>query len=225
MITFKDLINKAFLDVLSSANISPRTIAECFFITVLLAAYLFFLYQLVTRKSFYDKAFNMSIPILAVIVCAIVLTIQYNIVVSLGMVGALSIVRFRTAVKSPIDLVFLFWAIAIGIICGASLHLIAVIMSAVITAGLFVMELLPVAKAPLLLIVNATDKHALQEILSLVAAHTRHYQVKSQSVDTGRLNMIIEIRAKDTAALLEQITDLSSVTRCSLVSHDGEVTF
>lgn len=225
MITFRDIIDSAFLDVISSANISISTITETFFITILLAAYLFFLYQFISRKTFYDKTFNMAIPVLAVIVCAVVLTIQYNIVVSLGMVGALSIVRFRTAVKSPMDLIFLFWAIAIGIICGASLHLIAVIMSAVITLGLFIMELLPTAKAPLLLIISATDKQALHDILPLVQAHTKHYFIKSQTVETSRLNMIIEVRAKNCIELVEKISGIPSVSRCSLVSHDGEVTF
>lgn len=225
MTTFKDIFKASFLESFSTANVSLNSLAVCFFMAALLGAYLFFLYQLMTRKTFYDKSFNMSIPVLAVIVCAIVLTIQFNIVVSLGMVGALSIVRFRTAVKSPMDLIFLFWAIAIGIICGANLNLIAVIMSAVITLGLFIMELLPVAKAPVLLIVNASDKNAKQEIEGLVKTHTRYYHIKSQSIDANRLNLIIEVRVKDSGSLLDQISAISSVSRCSLVSHDGEVTF
>lgn len=112
MTTFRDIFKASFLDSFSTANIPVMDIAESFLIAAVLGAYLFFLYQHVTRKAFYDKYFNMSIPVLCVIVCAVVLTIQFNIVVSLGMVGALSIVRFRTAVKSPMDLVFLFWAIA-----------------------------------------------------------------------------------------------------------------
>ena len=97
-------------------------VAQSFLLAVLLGGYLFFPYRFLTRKTFCDKYFNMSIPVLAVIVCAVMLTVQFNIVVLLGMVGALSIVRFRTAVKSPMGLVFLLWAIAIGIICGASIH-------------------------------------------------------------------------------------------------------
>lgn len=225
MTTFRDIFKNSFLESFSTADIAVPEVAVSFLVAALLGAYLFFLYQFVTRKTFYDKYFNMSIPVLAIIVCAVVLTIQFNIVVSLGMVGALSIVRFRTAVKSPMDLVFLFWAIAIGIICGASIHVVAFIMSAVITVGLFVMELLPVAKAPMLLIVNAGDKGALKEIESVVRMHTRRCHIKSQTIDADRLSLIIEVDAKGSTELLAEVAEIPSVSRCSLVSHDGEVTF
>ena len=225
MTTFRDIFKKSFLESFSTAQIDLSQVVVCFLAAALLGAYLFFLYQHITRKTFYDKYFNMSLPVLAVIVCAVVLTIQFNIVVSLGMVGALSIVRFRTAVKSPMDLVFLFWAIAIGIICGASIHVVAFLMSAVITLGLIIMELLPVAKAPVLLIVNANDCNALPEIEQTVKQHTRRYHVKSQSVEPDRLSLIIEVDAKGSSAMLAKVSAIPSVKRCSLVSHDGEVTF
>lgn len=225
MTTFRDIFKASFLESFSTADIPMMDVAQSFLIAALLGGYLFFLYRFLTRKSFYDKYFNMSIPVLAVIVCAVVLTIQFNIVVSLGMVGALSIVRFRTAVKSPMDLMFLFWAIAIGIICGASIHVIAVVMTAGITLGLFIMELLPVAKSPVLLIVNTSDKTCQQEIEQIVKKHTRRYHIKSQTMETDRMSMIIEVLAKDSSTLLREMTGLPGVTRCSLVSHDGEVTF
>lgn len=225
MTTFRDIFKNSFLDSFSMAEVSVPDVAISFLVAALLGAYLFFLYQQVTRKTFYDKYFNMSLPVLAIIVCAVVVTIQFNIVVSLGMVGALSIVRFRTAVKSPMDLVFLFWAIAIGIICGASIHVVAVIMSAVITAGLFIMELLPVAKAPVLLIVNAGDKAVLPQIEETVKKHTRRFHIKSQTIETDRVSLIIEVDARDSSEMLIQVAQIPSVNRCSLVSHDGEVTF
>lgn len=225
MTTFRDIFKNSFLESFSAAQVDLTEVVLCFVVAALLGGYLFFLYQHITRKTFYDKYFNMSLPVLAVIVCAVVLTIQFNIVVSLGMVGALSIVRFRTAVKSPMDLVFLFWAIAIGIICGASIHVVAFIMSAVITVGLLVMELLPVAKAPVLLVVNANDCNALPEIEKTVKKHTRRYHVKSQTVEPDRLSLIIEVDARGSSLILAQLMAIPSVKRCSLVSHDGEVTF
>ena len=225
MTTFADIFKQSFLDSFSTADIPVMDVAESFLIAAVLGAYLFFLYQLITRKTFYSKEFNMSIPVIAIIVCAVVLTIQFNIVVSLGMVGALSIVRFRTAVKSPMDLIFLFWAIAIGIICGASIYIVAIIMTAGITVGLFIMELLPVAHAPLLLVVHAEERSCQEAILNVVKTHTPRFHVKSQTIDSRRLNMIIEIRTKDHMALIRQMAEVPSVVRCSLVSHDGEVTF
>ena len=225
MTTFRDIFKQSFLDTFSTAQMGLSEVAVSFLVAALLGAYLFFLYQHVTRKTFYDKYFNMSLPVLAVIVCAVVLTIQFNLVMSLGMVGALSIVRFRTAVKSPMDLVFLFWAIAVGIICGASIYVVAFLMSAVITLGLVIMELLPVAKAPVLLIVNAGDSGVLAQIEETVRKHTRRYHVKSQTMEPDRLSLIIEVDAKDASAMLAQVAQIPSVNRCSLVSHDGEVTF
>ena len=225
MTTFRDIFKNSFLESFTAAQIDLPEVAVSFLVAALLGAYLFFLYQHITRKTFYDKYFNMSLPVLAIIVCAVVLTIQFNIVVSLGMVGALSIVRFRTAVKSPMDLVFLFWAIAIGIICGASIHVVAVVMSAVITVGLLIMELLPVAMAPVLLIVNANDCNALPQVEETVREYTRRYHVKSQTVEPDRLSLIIEVDAKGSSAMLAQVSAIPSVKRCSLVSHDGEVTF
>lgn len=207
------------------AEVSGVEVVQSFLVAAILGAFIFFVYQFVAKKSFYDKSFNMSLPILSVIVCAVVLTIQFNIVVSLGMVGALSIVRFRTAVKSPMDLVFLFWAIAVGIICGASVYIIAVVMSAAITVGLFVMEICPIAKAPVLLIVNASEKNSMVTIEQIVGKHSKRYHVKSQTINTDSLSLIIEVAVKDGNVLLSELAQVPAVKRCSLVSHDGEITF
>ena len=117
--TFMDIFKTSFLQGYSASNLSAKSILVITIITALIAAYIFATYRFINRKSFYNKSFNSSLFALAIITAAIILTIQSNIVVSLGMVCALSIVRFRTAVKDPMDLVFLFWAIAVGIMCGA----------------------------------------------------------------------------------------------------------
>ena len=113
-----DIFKKSFLEGYASSNLTVKSILVCMAITILISAYIFFVYRLINRNSFYNKNFNMSLPAIAIITAAIILTIQSNIVISLGMVGALSIVRFRTAIKDPMDLVFLFWSISVGIICG-----------------------------------------------------------------------------------------------------------
>lgn len=150
--------------------------------TAVLAVYLFAVYQIVTRKTFYSRNFNISLVALAVITTGIILTIQTSIVVSLGMVGALSIVRFRTAVKEPMDLIFLFWAISIGIICGAGLFEVAVIISFAVTILIFMLDQVPVSRAPLILIVNA-DKFECKESVDGVLKETcRWFRIKSRNV-------------------------------------------
>ncbi len=116
--SFKDIFKNSFLNGFSS-GVDVKTIIISLAVTTVLALYIFFIYRMVTRKTFYAKTFNLSLIAMAIITAAIILTIQSNIVLSLGMVGALSIIRFRTAIKDPLDLVFLYWSISMGIICGA----------------------------------------------------------------------------------------------------------
>ena len=149
-----DIFKKSFLEGYASSNLTVKSILVCMAITILISAYIFFVYRLINRNSFYNKNFNMSLPAIAIITAAIILTIQSNIVISLGMVGALSIVRFRTAIKDPMDLVFLFWSISVGIICGAGFAVIAVIASAALTVGLLIADRIPIARAPQILLVN-----------------------------------------------------------------------
>jgi uncharacterized membrane protein YhiD involved in acid resistance len=222
---FDDIFKKSFLRSVNTGDISVRSVLLMFLIACIYAAYIFVVYRVVTRKTFYNKSFNISLAAITVIVAAIVLTIQSSIVVSLGMVGALSIVRFRTAIKDPMDLVFLFWAIAIGIICGAGLSGIGIVASLVLTIGILVLDAIPVAKAPLLLVVNANDKGIRDDVLKVINDNTSVFHVKSQTMETNQLAMIVEVRTKDGNALIDGVSKLDGVTRCSLVSHDGEVTF
>ncbi len=223
--TFDKIFKKSFLQAVNMGDVSLKSVALTMVIASVLAAYVFFIYRIVTRKTFYNKNFNISLALIAVIVTAIIITIQSSIVVSLGMVGALSIVRFRTAIKDPMDLAFLFWSIAIGIICGAGLPGIAIVTSVVITVGVFVLDMIPVAKVPILLVVNAENKDAYDPIIEAVQKNTKAYYVKSKTIEKGHLDLIVEVRTKDTNGLLESVSDIGGIQRCSLLSHDGEVTF
>ena len=112
---FSDIFKKDFLASYTSDSISTIHIVSVLIITCIIAFYIFMVYRLVTKKTFYSKTFNISIASIAVITAAIILAVQSSIVISLGMVGALSIVRFRTAIKEPLDIAFLFWSIVVGI--------------------------------------------------------------------------------------------------------------
>ena len=159
------------------------------------------------------------------ITAAVIITIQSSIVVSLGMVGALSIVRFRTAVKDPMDLVFLFWAIVSGIICGVGLAEIAILLSLILTVGIVVLDKLPVAKASMMLVVNASDVDAEKRIMDKVAKYAGHSTVKSRNMTGNTLDLIVELRTAAGSELLKDILQEEGGTSASLLSHDGEVTF
>lgn len=223
--SIENALKESFLANFSSAGFSTKELVIRMAVTVVLALYLFFIYRIITRKSFYDKGFNIALAALMLITEAIILAIQSSIVVSLGMVGALSIVRFRTAVKNPLDLVFLFWSIALGIICGVGMYDVAGIVTVVVTVLIFALEMLPVAKVPMLLVVRARDKKLQRDILQLVSGYAAAYKVKSRNVTDGRLNMVVELRLKEEEKLLDKLSDLDGVEYVSLLDHDGEVSF
>ena len=152
--SFKDVFKKSFLEGFTRYDATPENILIVFAISSFFALYIFFAYRILTRRTFYSKSFNISLPALVLITAGIILTIQSSVVVSLGMVGALSIVRFRTAVKDPMDLVFLFWAISTGIICGAGLAQIACVLCFVLTIVLAVFDRIPVGRSPKVLMVS-----------------------------------------------------------------------
>lgn len=222
---FVDVFKSSFLEGYSGSNLSAKAVAVIVLITALISAYIFITYRLINKKSFYNKSFNASLPALAIITAAIILTIQSNIVVSLGMVGALSIVRFRTAIKDPMDLVFLFWSISVGIMCGASCFSVAVITSVVVTIGIIVVEWLPIAKAPQILLINSSNHKNEKEILRMVKKYCSLYKVKARNLTKDHLDMAIEVRVKEEGELVNSLVELSDVVSASLVSHDGEVTY
>jgi len=221
---FSDIFKKSFLEGFSAGNITTSRIVITLLVTILLAAYVFVVYYIHTKKTFYNKSFNISLALISIITAAIILAMQSNLVISLGMVGALSIVRFRTAIKDPMDLMFLFWSISIGIICGANLYSIAIIASLVITILLFVLELTPIGVAASLLVVSAEQPDAEKEILNTIAKDNKVCKVKSRSLTDKGLNMIIECKPKDATTLIKNVKEIKGVFGVSLMAHDGEVT-
>ncbi len=223
--SFKDIFKKSFLEGYSGSDIDLITVVMALTIACALALYIFFVYRVMTRKTFYSKSFNISLAGVTVITSALILTMQSSVVLSLGMVGALSIVRFRTAIKDPMDLMFLFWSISVGIICGAGLAQIAVILSIVVTLGVMILNQLPVAKAPMILVVNANKLDVEEAVLQVLGAYCKHPNVKSRNMTDVSLDLVIELRTAQGKDLVMQVKQLEGVTSASLLSHDGEVTF
>lgn len=223
--SFKDIIKKSVLESFTGSNITTTIVCVTLAITVLLALYIFVVYYLSTRKTFYNKTFNVSLAVIAVITASIILAMQSNLAISLGMVGALSIVRFRTAVKDPKDLVFLFWSISVGIICGAGIYEIAIIASLIVTIGMFALELTPVGTASGILVVNCSSLEQEDQIMAIVKSASRHPSVKSRTASVAGVDFVIECRAKNASEMLQKIQALDGITGVSLLEHDGEVNF
>lgn len=223
---FSDIFKKSFVNMFSQTNISTSQIIVTMLITCVIAIYIFSVYRLLTRKTFYNKSFNISLTAITLITAIVILTVQSNIVISLGMVGALSIVRFRTAIKDPMDLAFLFWAIAVGIACGAGMIEIAIVGSLFLTILMLGLERLPVAKAAQILVINASaGVELMADIKDTVKDFSKYYKVKSRNVTDTQLDVVIEVYVKDEDSLVKEIKALDKVNHVSLLAHDGEVTF
>ncbi len=225
--SFKDIFKQSFLQGFSRYDMSPTNIIIVMAISTAFAFYIFMAYRFLTRKTFYSKSFNISLAAVTVITTGIILTIQSSVVISLGMVGALSIVRFRTAVKDPMDLAFLFWAISTGIICGAGLAEIACVLAFVLSIGLFLLDRIPVGRAPQILMVSARGYDTEKAVMEAVKKYSAASTVKSRRISNDQSDFVIELRTLKFAEpkLIQEVASLECVISSSLLRHDGEVTY
>ena len=221
--SINDAIKKSVLEGFSYSDLSTTKILTTLIITFLISMYIFVVYKLITQSAFYFKSFNISMAIISVVTAGIILAMQSSIVISLGMVGALSIVRFRTAIKDPMDLLFLFWSIGTGIICGAGLYKIAIIMAILVTIGILILDLFPIRTSPYLLIINASSKDIENDIFSLIQRIGGAYKIKSKNISTSGLDLILEIKTKKEHEIINKLSDLQGISSVSLLAHDGEV--
>lgn len=220
--TFNDIFKSSFLEKVVGFSFVDSLIA-------LLSAFLVGLFiYLVYKKTFsgvmYSRPFNIALVALTMLTTFVILAVTSNVVLSLGMVGALSIVRFRTAIKDPLDLVFLFWAVGSGIVLGAGMIPLAVMGSVIIGLVLIGFVSKNVVDTPYLVIVNCLDDQAEMSIQELLHSTFRKYRVKSKTVTskTG-MELIYEVRMKSgETKFINEISQISGVKSASLVSFNGE---
>ena len=218
-----DLLKKAFMEGYATSSITIATVLMCIGCTMAIAIYIYLIYKIVNRNSFYNKGFNISLVIIAVITAAIILTIQSNIVVSLGMVGALSIVRFRTAIKDPMDLAFLFWSISAGIICGAGFAGIAVVASLFVTVLIILFSASFKSASTLVLVVNAQSNSNEEEIMKVVREFCKYSRIRARNVSKSGMNMAVEVKTSKPSELIAKLMNLSCISDASLVENDREI--
>ena len=218
------ILESALIEGYATTKIDIAEVGVCLLLATFIALYIFTVYRLFARNTFYDRNFNLSLIGMSVLSASVLLTVQSSIVVSVGMVGALSIVRFRTAVKDPMDLVFLFWAIVSGIICGAGFALIAILASLVLTLILLALTKLPVAHPSQLLVINAASLEAEPTVMELLNRYSRTVKVHSRSVTASGMNLSIELRTKDEHQLIGELLGAPGIRSATMVAHDGQIT-
>ena len=171
----------------------------------------------------YSSGFGLSLIIMTMITSLVILAVTSNVILSLGMVGALSIVRFRTAIKEPMDIAFLFWAIAVGIVLGAGLITLAITGSVFIGLILLVFANKKSNEQPYLLIVNLKDDEAEDNVLNVVKAGVKKHRVKAKTVSENGIELTLEVRLKEnTSKFVNMISSANGVSNAVLVSYNGE---
>ncbi len=220
--SFKDIITSNLLNGFSGADLTVADIITTLGITFLIALYLFAVYRFITENAFYSRQYNISMVAMSIVTAAIILAMQSSLVISLGMVGALSIVRFRTAIKEPMDLLFLFWSIGTGIICGAGLYKVAIILAVCVTIAIALLRAIPETRSSQLLFVGQTGSISTNDIAEAVRPYGRIISVKSVNVTANGTNSVFEVRVTDTDGLVAAVKALDGADSVSLVAHDGE---
>lgn len=213
--TFQDIFKKAFLENVQSLSL-PTAMLTMLFATVF-GLVIFLTYRRCFSGVIYSKNFNISLVVVTVLTAVIVITLATNVVLSLGMVGALSIVRYRTAIKEPIDIAYIFWSITVGIVCGAGLYVFAALAVVLISAVFFLMKRISDKETQYIVIINL-EKSAYKEVQELLA-ETR-YILRSKVISKNEMELVIEIDTKsDKNMFINRLSEIPNVSNVSLVNY------
>ena len=218
-----DVIKKSVLQGFTSGDMSTTEIMVTLGITFIIGLYIFFVYKMVSKTSLYDKSFHISMTLISVITAGIIVAMQSSIVISLGMVGALSIVRFRTAIKNPMDLLFLFWSIGTGIVCGAGMFEIAIMVALMTTIGMMILEYMPGNRKTYLLIVNGNSSLQEEEVMNAIKPYVKKCKVKTRNIKKMGCDFIFEVDTKQEKEVVEVLRKVENIEQFSLLHHEGEV--
>jgi hypothetical protein len=218
---FNDLFKSSFLENITSFSALDMAIAMG--LALVLGIFIFFVYKKTYSGVMYSAGFGVSLLGLTLVTTLIILAVTSNIILSLGMVGALSIVRFRTAIKEPLDIVFLFWAIAAGIVLGAGLLPLGVLGSLFIGIILVVFVNKKSIDSPYILIVSSDSERPEDNILSHIKQSVKRYSVKSKTISDSGMEFTLEVRLKENSTkFVGQIKNISGVKSAALVSYNGD---
>lgn len=223
-LNFSDLFKSSFLKS-SLSSFSILDVSVTLGIAFLIALFIYVIYKKTFNGVMYSKNFNISLIGMSLITTFIIMGVTSNLVLSLGMVGALSIVRFRTAIKDPIDIVYLFWAISVGIITGAGLYMLAIFGSLVLGLMLLGFSWKTTSEIPFMLVASCTDAAAERSLLSNLALEVKKMQVRSKAVRAGQgIEVTIEVRLRNQDTdFVNYLAKLEGVESVVLVSYNGEL--
>lgn len=217
----EQLFNLDFLN--KTATFSIPEILSALAISFVLGLFIFMVYQKTYIGVMYSSSFGITLIEMNMITTLVILAVSSNLITSLGMVGALSIVRFRTVVKEPLDLVYLFWSITTGIIVGAGLILLAIIGSIVIGLILFIFTAKKTSDTPYILVINFDNEESETVSMKMIQENTKKFLTKSKNVSKNSIELTVEVRLKDSSTkFINELLDTNGVSNAVLVSYNGD---
>lgn len=219
--TFQDIFKSSFLENITSVSILDMVLALT--LAFGLGLFIFFVYKKTYQGVMYSSSFGTTLIALTMITTVVILAVTSNVVLSLGMVGALSIVRFRTAIKEPLEIAFLFWSITVGIVLAAGMIPLAVVGSVVIGVILMVFVNKKSHCNPYIVVLSCVDSAVEKKAVQFLAANVQKCIIKSKTVQKGLIEVNFEIRMKDeTTDFINELSELPGVNSAVLVSYNGE---
>ena len=219
--TFNDIFKSNFLENITSVSILDMVIALVLAFGI--GTFIFLVYKKTYQGVMYSSSFGVTLLALTMITTLVILAVTSNVVLSLGMVGALSIVRFRTAIKEPLDIAFLFWSIAVGIVLAAGMIPLAIIGSVVIGVILLLFVNRKAHCNPYIVVLSCNDSEAEKEASAFLKETVQTCIVKSKTVQKDRIELNMEIRMKDdNTDFINTLSEIKGVNSAVLVSYNGE---
>lgn len=219
--TFSDIFKSDFLENVSSVSIPDLLISLA--LAFALGMFIFLIYKKTYAGVMYSSGFGVTLLGLTMVTTVVMLAVTSNVVLSLGMVGALSIVRFRTAIKEPLDIVFLFWSIAVGIVLAAGMLPLGVIGSLVIGGILCLFGNKQPHVRPYIAVLQCDGQASEERAVAYLKEQVRRCTVKSKTVQQGRVELNLEVRLKqDNTDFVNHLAQMDGVTHAVLVSYNGD---
>lgn len=224
-VKMNDIFSKSFIAMQSGMErFSAIEIIINLGVSFLVGMFIFYVYKKTFQGVLYQRSFNVSLVAITMIITLIIMTISGNLVLSLGMVGALSIVRFRTPIKDPVDLVFIFWAITVGIANGVGYFNISIIGSVVMTVVLLFMTRKTEEEQPYLLVLHIPTLSDSSEVTAQIKNSVERFMLKSKTVTSQYVEITAEVRLNsDNTQFLNDLQTSGKVLKATLITYSGDL--
>ena len=219
--SFNDIFKSSFLENVSEFSILDTVLGLA--AALVIGLFIFMVYKKTLTGVLYSSGFALTLVGLALVTTLVIMAVTSNVVLSLGMVGALSIVRFRTAIKEPVEIVFLFWSLAAGIVIGAGMIPLAIIGSVMIGIIMLLFGNRRIHNNPYILVLNIQDEKVEGNALTILEKSVEQYIVKAKTVQNAGIELTVELRTKDAStSFVNRIHEIPGVENAVLVSYHGE---